>query len=92
MVGPPQQRDGEWSAEITKLHVPSREMELCKCSMRRRRVSRLLDLRAVCGSASGIPARSKNCGAIINEWAEESKRKKKKTGVRSQESEVTRRE
>jgi hypothetical protein len=73
MVGPLQQGDGEWSAEKTKLHVPSREMELCKCSMRRRRASRLLDLRAVSGSTRAKSIRAKNCEAIINECVEEVK-------------------
>jgi hypothetical protein len=71
MIGPLQQGDGEWSAEKTKLHVPSGEMELCSCSMRHRRVSRLLDLRAVSGSKSGTLIRAKSSKAIIVKCPEE---------------------
>jgi hypothetical protein len=52
--------------------------------MWRRRVSRLLDLRAVSGSISGTPARAKGCKAIIVKGKEEVKTQKK-TEVRSQE-------
>jgi hypothetical protein len=71
MIGPLQQGDGEWGAEKTKPHAPKGEMELCSCSMRRRRVSRLLDLRSVSGSKSGTSIRAKNCEAIIVKWPEE---------------------
>jgi hypothetical protein len=60
-------------AQKTKLHLPSGEMELCRCSMWRRRASRLLDLRSVSGSTSGTSIRANRCEGIINECAEEVK-------------------